>query len=117
MLALAVALVAGIVDFHSTTQFVIVIAGVSVLHLVAADLLLPRFVGARLDIGPVAATIGLLFWGWLWGIPGIFLAVPLTAVMKVLADSDPAMAHFSNLLARNPRRFLRKSRPGSTATL
>ena len=111
VLALVVPLVAGLVQFHSTTQFVIVIAGVTILHLIAANLLLPRFVGSRLDVGPVAATIGLLFFGWLWGIPGIFLAVPLTAVLKVLADSDPGMAHFSNLLARNPRRFLRRRTP------
>ena len=84
-----------------------VIAVVVLLHLITENRLLPRFVGSRLDVGPVAATVGLLFWGWLWGVAGILLAVPLTAVMKLLADSHPALAHFSNLLARNPRRFLR----------
>jgi len=108
VLALAVPLVAGLVQFHGTTAFLIVIAVVILLHLITENLLLPRFVGSRLDIGPVAATVGLLFWGWLWGVAGILLAVPLTAVMKLLADSDPALAHLSNLLARNPRRFLRR---------
>jgi predicted PurR-regulated permease PerM len=108
LLAVAVPVVAGLVQFHSTAQFLIVIGVVSALHLVAANLLLPRFVGSRLDVGPVAATVGLLFWGWLWGIPGILLAVPLTAILKLLADSDPALAHLSNVLARNPRRSLRK---------
>jgi AI-2 transport protein TqsA len=108
VLAAAVPVVAGLVQFHSTAQFLIVIGVVSALHLVATNLLLPRFVGSRLDVGPVAATVGLLFWGWLWGIPGILLAVPLTATLKLLADSDPALAHLSNVLARNPRRSLRK---------
>jgi putative heme transporter len=108
VLALAVPLVAGLVQFHGASQFLIVIAVVAVLHLITANLLLPRFVGSRLDVGPVAATVGLLFWGWLWGVAGILLAVPLTAVMKLLADSDPALAHLSNLLASNPRRFLRR---------
>ena len=70
-----------------------VIAVVVLLHLLTENLLLPRFVGSRLDVGPVAATVGRLFWGWLWGVAGILLAVPLTAVMKLLADSDPALAH------------------------
>jgi predicted PurR-regulated permease PerM len=108
MLALAVPLIAGLVQFHNASQFLIVIAVVVLLHLLTANLLLPRFVGSRLDVGPVAATVGLLFWGWLWGIAGILLAVPLTAVMKLLADSDPGLAHLSNLLARNPRRALRR---------
>ena len=85
---------AGLVQFHSTARFLMVIGVVSVLHLVAANLRLPRFVSSRLDVGPVAATVGLLFWGRLWGIPGILLAVPLTAILKLLADSDPALAHF-----------------------
>jgi predicted PurR-regulated permease PerM len=108
VLAVAVPVVAGLAQFHGTGSFLVVIGVVSALHLVAANLLLPRFVGSRLDVGPVAATIGLLFWGWLWGIPGILLAVPLTAGLKLLADADPALAHLSNVLARNPRRSLRK---------
>src|SRR5262249_25972269 len=110
ILAAAVPLVAGLVQFHGTGSFLVVTLVVSALHLVAANFLLPRFVGSRLDVGPVAATVGFLFWGWLWGIAGIFLAVPLTAVMKLFADSDPSLAQLSNLLARNPRRFLRRKR-------
>lgn len=109
-LAVAVPVVAGLVQFHSTGSFLVVTLVVSGLHLIAANYLLPRFVGSRLDVGPVAATVAFLFWGWLWGIAGIFLAVPLTAVMKLLADSDPSLAQLSNLLARNPRRFLRRTR-------
>jgi AI-2 transport protein TqsA len=104
VLSVSVPVVAGLVQFDGTAQFLIAIAVVSALHLIAANLLRPRFVGSRLDVGPVAATIGMLFWGWLWGIPGIFLAVPLTGVVKLLADFDPALAHLSNVLARNPRR-------------
>jgi len=110
VLAAAVPLVAGLVQFHGTGSFLVVILVVSALHLVSANFLLPRFVGSRLDVGPVAATVAFLFWGWLWGIAGIFLAVPLTAVMKLFADSDPSLAQLSNLLARNPRRFLRRKR-------
>lgn len=108
LLALAVPLIAGLVQFHGTAQFLIVISVVLTLHLISANLLIPHFVGSRLEVGPVAATIGLMFWGWLWGIPGILLAVPLTAVLKILADSEPSMAHLSNLLARNPHRLLRR---------
>jgi len=76
------------------------------LRLIAANLLIPRFVGSRLDIGPVPATIGFLFWGWLWGVVGLLLAVPLTAFVKLLADSSPGLGYLSNLLAREPQRSL-----------
>jgi predicted PurR-regulated permease PerM len=105
LIALIVPLVAGVFQFHSPAPFIIIGGTVVALHFIAANLLIPRFIGSRLDIGPVAATIGLLFWGWLWGIPGILLAVPLTAFLKLLADTDPSMAPLSNFLARDPRRI------------
>jgi hypothetical protein len=51
----------------------------------------------------VAVTIGMLFWGWLWGFMGLLLAVPLTAFVKLIADSCPSLIHLSNLLTKDPR--------------
>ena len=103
MIALLVPLMAGVFQFHSAGPFIMIVVTVLGLHLIAANFLIPRFVGSRLDVGPVAATIGFLFWGWLWGVPGILLAVPLTAFIKLFADSNPSLAHLSTLLARDPQ--------------
>jgi putative permease len=112
MIALVVPLMAGVFQFHSAGPFIVIAVTVIALHLIAANLLIPRFVGSRLDVGPVAATIGFLFWGWLWGVTGLLLAVPLTAFVKLLADANPSLAHLSNLLAREPQRFtFRRTRP------
>jgi hypothetical protein len=74
-----------------------------VLHLVSANLLTPRFIGSRVNIGPVAATVGMLFWSWVWGAVGLLLAVPLTAFVKLVADCNPSLIHIPNLLAETPR--------------
>ena len=63
------------------------------LHLVSANLLIPKFIGSRVNIGPVAATVGMLFWSWIWGAVGLFLAVPLT-VVKLVADCNPSLIPF-----------------------
>jgi predicted PurR-regulated permease PerM len=47
----------------------------------------PLVVGNRLSLNPVAIFIWLLLWGWLWGIPGTLLAVPLLAVIKIICDN------------------------------
>ena len=73
------------------------------LHLLSANLLIPKVIGSRVDIGPVAATVGMLFWSWLWGGIGLLLAVPLTAFVKLVADCHPALLPISNLLAETPR--------------
>jgi predicted PurR-regulated permease PerM len=105
LIALVVPLMAGVFQFHSAGPFIVISVTIIALHMIATNFLIPRFVGSRLDVGPVAATIGFLFWGWLWGVSGLLLAVPLTAFVKLLADSNPSLAHLSNLLAREPRRF------------
>jgi predicted PurR-regulated permease PerM len=73
------------------------------LHVISANYLIPKIIGSRVNIGPAAATAGILFWGWLWGLMGILLAVPLTALVKIVADSHPSLIHLSNLLAEDPR--------------
>ena len=46
----------------------------------------PTVVGRRLTLNPVAIFIWLAFWGWLWGVPGMLLAVPLLATLKIVCD-------------------------------
>ena len=42
--------------------------------------------GRRLPLNAVALFVGLLFWGWIWGITGAVLAVPLTVMVKIICD-------------------------------
>jgi predicted PurR-regulated permease PerM len=49
-------------------------------------LITPTVVGRRLTLNPVAIFIWLTFWGWLWGVPGMLLAVPLLATLKIVCD-------------------------------
>ena len=103
ILAAALPLLAAILQFDSPAQFAIIVAAVVTLHILSANLLVPKFIGSRVNIGPVAATMGMLFWGWLWGVMGILLAVPLTALIKLISDCHPSLIHISNLLAEKPR--------------
>jgi predicted PurR-regulated permease PerM len=61
------------------------------LHVLALNVLYPKLIGKRLQLNPLAVTISLLFWGWLWGAMGLILAVPITAAMKIIFDNVDAM--------------------------
>jgi predicted PurR-regulated permease PerM len=103
VLAALVPIAAALLQFDTAGPFVIIALTVVCLHIVSANYLIPKIIGSRVSIGPVAATAGILFWGWLWGLMGIFLAVPLTAFVKIVADCHPSLIHVSNLLAESPR--------------
>jgi predicted PurR-regulated permease PerM len=72
---------------HLTTGIaVLVIGSVMGLHLVAMNVLYPKILGKRLQLNPLAVTLALLFWGWLWGAMGLILAVPITGAVKIICD-------------------------------
>ena len=60
-------------------------AGVG-LHLVALNVLYPKLVGGQLQLNPLAGTLALLVWSWLWGPMGLILGIPITAAIKIVCD-------------------------------
>ncbi len=85
VLAMVPPIVAGLGILHST-QFIIIALTVAGLHLFALNVLYPKFLGGRLQLNPLAVTLFLLFWGWLWGAMGLILAIPITAALKIVLD-------------------------------
>lgn len=58
----------------------------------------PYAYGNRLKLNPLAVMIFVLFWWFIWGIPGAFLAIPIAATLKVLGDQVPSMSAMGELL-------------------
>jgi predicted PurR-regulated permease PerM len=113
--SLALPLAAALLQFSTPGPYIVITLTILLLHVVCANFLIPKFIANRVSIGPVAATIGILFWGWLWGVMGLLLAVPLTAFIKLVADLHPSLCHVSNMLALTPRPTPRWVRYGETA--
>ena len=64
----------------------LILLTVFALHLAAMNVLYPKILGKRLQLNPLAVTISLLFWGWLWGAIGLVLAVPIMGATKIVFD-------------------------------
>ena len=62
------------------------------IQLIYGNVVGPKFYGDRLNLSPVTILLFLLFWGWLWGAPGLLLAVPLAAVIQITLAHIPAVA-------------------------
>ena len=70
------------------------------LHTLEANFITPVLLGRRFTLNPVVIFVSLIFWTWLWGIPGALLSVPILVSIKVISDRVPAMPHVSELLTR-----------------
>jgi predicted PurR-regulated permease PerM len=73
-------------------------ASVAVLHVLAQNLLYPKFVGSRVHLNPLVVTIALMFWGMLWGGIGLLLAIPVTAALKAVCDNVGSLQPYGRLL-------------------
>jgi len=89
-----------VVSMNSLTvsSFLGIIAVVMVSHVIALNVLYPKIIGRRLQLNPLAVTLALLFWGWLWGAMGLILAVPLTAAIKIILDHVDSLRSWGNWL-------------------
>jgi predicted PurR-regulated permease PerM len=92
-LALIPPLVAGLGTLTST-GFIIVVATVLGLHVFSLNVLYPKFLGKRLQLNPLVVTLSLLIWGWIWGAPGLVLAVPVTGAIKIVCDNFRPLQRF-----------------------
>ncbi len=89
-LALLPGVVVGLVSFESGGPFLVLVASVTALHLVAANYLTPKLVGGGVRLNAIASTVALLFFGWLWGGMGLILGIPIVAVIKCVLDNIPS---------------------------
>ncbi len=59
----------------------------------------PRMLGNSFDLHPITVLLALMFWSMLWGIVGMFLSVPITAVLKILLERLELTAPIAHLMA------------------
>lgn len=85
LLAMLPPLMVGIGQVDSSDVLAIVLS-VLLLHLFSLNVLYPKFLGNKLQLNPLAVTISLLFWGWLWGAMGLVLAIPITGATKIIFE-------------------------------
>ena len=71
------------------TTALLVAAGFLVINTAIGNVIEPRIMGKGLGISTLAVFIALLFWGWLFGTVGMFLAVPLTTALIIALDASP----------------------------
>jgi len=67
------------------------------IHLIEGEAITPMLLARRFTINPVLIVISLVFWFWMWGVPGAVLAVPMLAILKIICDGlKPlnAIGHF-----------------------
>jgi AI-2 transport protein TqsA len=83
----------------SPTVAILAIVLPAAIHFVIGNFIDPKLMGQSLDLHPVSVLLALMVWGAVWGVIGMFLATPLTAIMKILFERSELTAPIADLMA------------------
>jgi AI-2 transport protein TqsA len=97
VLAVTPAVVLALAEF-GVSRAVLVIAGVVVINVLAENVLSPVLMGRGLNISPTIVFLSFIFWAWLLGGPGAFLALPITLFVAVMLDTFPETRWLAGLM-------------------
>jgi predicted PurR-regulated permease PerM len=91
-----------LVQFDGLGRALGVLVAMSVLQLVMGNYLDPLIQGKLLKLSPVVVLVSIIFWGWIWGIPGALLGVPIMVGIVIACDHYPATRWIARLLVEKP---------------
>ncbi len=69
------------------------------IQLIMGNIVEPKIMGETLDLHPITILLTLIFFGMIWGIPGMFLATPITAVIKIILERSSSGKAVAEVLA------------------
>ncbi|MBL9131611.1 MAG: AI-2E family transporter, partial [Verrucomicrobiaceae bacterium] len=85
---------------HGLAHAIVVAIGYGGINFCLDNFVQPHLLGNRFGISPLVVILSVIFWGWIWGPLGMFLAVPLTMVMKVILDNSEEFRWISVAMAK-----------------
>lgn len=100
MIMAAMLTLVGLSQFPSLGVAMLPAAGYLGLHLLESQLVTPLAIGRTINLNPLAIILWLLIWGWMWGILGLLLAVPILVCVKIICSRVEGLQHWAILLEK-----------------
>ncbi len=98
IICLAILLLAGMLTIDPLWRAFLPAAAFFAIHAIEGQFITPILVARRFTLNPVVVIVSLIFWYWMWGVPGAILAVPVLAIIKIVCDGIPPWAAIGHLI-------------------
>ena len=90
-----------LVELDPTSTLFFFILSITMVQVVFGAILEPVFMGKSFSINIIAVLVMLMFWGFLWGIPGLIMAIPITVFIKIILEQFESTKIIASLLSGN----------------
>ena len=101
---IAVLFLAGLLTFGTIGHSLLPAGSYLLIHIAEGEVATPMLLARRFVLNPVLVIVSLVFWYWMWGVPGALVAVPMLATVKIICDRVrplAALGHFLGAEGRN----------------
>ena len=68
------------------------------IHIIEGETVTPMLLARRFTINPVLVIVSLVFWYWMWGVPGAVLSTPMLAITKIVCDRIQSLTAFGHFI-------------------
>ena len=106
VIAAAIPAIICILQFNTFGIAFLVIACLIVYQNFVGNFLEPKMMGSSLNLSPLVVLLSLIFWGWVWGVWGMVLAVPITSIIKIICEHVATLRPISVLMSTGGKRKL-----------
>ncbi len=87
------------VELDPTSTLFFFILSITLIQVVFGSILEPIFMGKSFSINIIAVLVMLMFWGYIWGIPGMIMSIPITVFLKIILEQFPNTKIIAGLLS------------------
>lgn len=107
-----------LVEIDNTGTLFLLIASLTAIQGLMGGVVEPVFMGKSFSINVITILVMLMFWGYLWGVPGLVMSIPITVFIKILLEQYPATKIIANLMSGSsdglPLKFKKNNLKGKT---
>jgi predicted PurR-regulated permease PerM len=116
IIALTPTLLISLISGNSLLKTLFLFAGLAVVSAIESHVLTPKWVGKRINLNLLATFVGLFAGERLWGVAGMFLSLPLLAILRIVFSASPKLKPLGDLLSEREDSALahRLSRPSDS---
>lgn len=89
----------GVLKFGFSLKLLLMAAGLMLTQFIIGNIVEPKITGKSLNVSPIVILMSLIFWGYIWGIVGMMLAVPLTSALKIFFSNIPVLKPIADIIS------------------
>ncbi len=89
------------VELDPTSTLLFFIITITLVQVLFGSILEPILMGKSFSINVIAILVSLMLWGYIWGVPGLIMSIPITVFLKIIFEQFPQTKLFSTLLSGN----------------